>query len=81
MSIKNKLRTWLDIKDPIIPEPPKDWSKDIEKLTEIVSRIRKVECYVCHKALLADNMAIYSDNKGHKFCSHECIDKLAGSKK
>lgn len=83
--MKQKLRDWLNIKDPETPEEPEsiDYVELAEKISEKVKRdIRSIianmgakSCYVCKKGLVAGRDAIYTNFEGYAFCSHDCIDK------
>ena len=45
------------------------------KLEKILAQMQVYHCYVCNKDLVSGKDAIYTNFKGHKFCSHDCIDK------
>jgi hypothetical protein len=79
--MKNFLRKWLEIKDPI----EVDWDKFDKKVedalakldrsfTQRIARFSVVNCLVCNKGLIAGRDAIYRNSKGQVFCSHDCID-------
>lgn len=81
--LRKAIRKWLQIKD---PQVPRDWGKELSEAVEryrreatkefesIIKQLRPVNCINCDKALIEHRDAIYTNHKGQKFCSHECID-------
>lgn len=46
-----------------------------DKMRSILSQMAVYSCYNCGKDLISGKDAIYTNNTGHKFCSHKCIDE------
>lgn len=80
MSIKSKLRKWLEI-----PEQ-RDYTQELEEatqrtldkldhsFTQRIARFRVINCINCGKGVIEERDKVYTNFKGQKFCSHECID-------
>ena len=88
MSIKNKVRNWLDVDVP----KERDYTAEFEvalkaatdkldrSFTQRIARFSVVDCINCGKHVIAGRDAVYTNFKGLKFCSHICIDEYAKKK-
>lgn len=84
--MKQLIRRWLGIEE---PQEPKDWTLEIEKLTNLVKDTRRfaemfceIICTGCGKTILTYPFGggYYREADGSALCSKECLNKHAAKK-
>lgn len=79
MSLKQKVRDWLDIKD---PTEPVDHSKTIREFEATLKRFCEVQCSECKKLIVTYPMdgGYYRESDGTIICSSACLDRRKNGK-
>ncbi len=78
--MKQYIRKWLNIQDPLPPIQPRDPKdpltlEEINKAVgELLQQYSKTECVQCGKSIIAHFGGFYKNSEGKIFCSHKCID-------
>lgn len=85
--IKNFLRSWLEVKEPIAT---KDWAEEFEVIKRTLEEFKgtlgkfvEVECAQCHKHFhtYPYGGGYYTSQNGRKFCSGICLDSFTRQEK
>jgi len=72
--MKEFIRKWLDIKDPLPSREPLSLAEISHAIGELLQQYSNTVCVQCDKPIIAHYGGFYRNKDGEVFCSHSCID-------